>query len=48
MDVLLVEDEAEIREVVGEALRELGYEVLEAGDGPAGLGVLQGAEGPAT
>ncbi len=38
--VLLVEDEALVREVVAQALGELGYRVLEAGDGPAALRVL--------
>ena len=39
--VLLVEDEAEVRAVAAEYLRELGYQVLEAEDGPAVLQVLQ-------
>ncbi|MDQ2804755.1 MAG: hybrid sensor histidine kinase/response regulator, partial [Pseudomonadota bacterium] len=43
--VLLVEDEAGVRELVAERLRELGYHVLEAGDGPAALRVLQGSYG---
>ncbi len=35
--VLLVEDEAEVRALIGGQLRECGYEVLEAVDGPAAL-----------
>jgi PAS domain S-box-containing protein len=38
--VLLVEDEAAIRIFVSEALRELGYRVIEAVDGPTGLHTL--------
>jgi len=41
--VLLVEDEEIIREVTAEALRELGYRVIEAEDGPDGLRALQKA-----
>jgi PAS domain S-box-containing protein len=43
--VLLVEDEAQVRELVAEALRELGYDVMEASDGPAALRVLHGSRG---
>jgi PAS domain S-box-containing protein len=39
--VLLVEDEAQVRGVAAETLRDLGYHVLEAGDGSAALRVLQ-------
>jgi len=39
--VLLVEDEDGVRAVAAERLRELGYEVLEAGDGPAALRLLR-------
>jgi CheY-like chemotaxis protein len=41
--VLLVEDEEIIREVTAEALRDLGYQVIEAEDGPHGLAALQRA-----
>jgi len=40
--VLLVEDEADVRTAVAEHLRDLGYRVLEAGDGPAALRLLRG------
>ncbi len=39
--VLLVEDEELIREFTAEALRELGYCVIEAEDGPDGLHALR-------
>lgn len=39
--VLLVEDEALLRELVMEGLRDAGYHVLEAGDGSAGLRALE-------
>ncbi|PPQ31141.1 ATP-binding protein [Rhodopila globiformis] len=39
--VLLVEDEEVIREITAEALRELGFRVIEANDGPDGLEALQ-------
>jgi PAS domain S-box-containing protein len=41
--VLLVDDEAAVRGPAAERLRELDYQVIEAADGPAALGVL--AEG---
>ena len=48
--ILLVEDEQQTRRLVGEALRESGLTVVEAGDGPAALRVLReprpDAEGP--
>ncbi|MFC3607667.1 PAS domain-containing protein [Stutzerimonas tarimensis] len=40
--VLVVEDEAAVRMLVVEVLRELGYEVLEAVDGDSALALLQG------
>ncbi len=39
--VLLVEDEAVLRELAAENLQEAGYEVIEAGDGADGLEILQ-------
>jgi DNA-binding response OmpR family regulator len=38
--VLLIEDEHALREVVEEVLREAGYRVLTARDGPTGLQIL--------
>ncbi|KAA2211586.1 response regulator [Pseudoroseomonas oryzae] len=40
--VLLVDDEDVAREAAAERLRELGYRVLEAADGPAALHLLDG------
>ena len=42
--VLVVEDEAAVRMLVVEVLEELGYQVLEAIDGPSALPFLQGGE----
>ena len=39
--ILVVDDEAAVRNVAGEALRELGYRVLSAPDGRAALNVLK-------
>jgi PAS domain S-box-containing protein len=39
--VLVVEDEAVVRSLVVEVLSELGYQVIEAHDGPSGLAILQ-------
>jgi PAS domain S-box-containing protein len=41
--VLLVEDEADLRRLAAEALRDSGCTVLEAKDGPTGLSVLRSA-----
>jgi CheY-like chemotaxis protein len=41
LHILLVEDEALLRELVMEHLLDAGYRVSEAGDGTAGLEVLQ-------
>jgi PAS domain S-box-containing protein len=40
--ILLVEDEIDLRVSTAESLRELGYRVLEAGDGPTALSLLDG------
>ena len=42
--ILLVDDDNAVREVTAEALREVGYEVLEAGSGGAALEVLDGLD----
>jgi len=42
--VLMVEDDADLREMVAENLRDLGYRVLTAPDGPAALALLEGKE----
>jgi PAS domain S-box-containing protein len=39
--VLVVEDEASVRDVVVEVLADLGYHALQAPDGPAGLRMLE-------
>ena len=39
--VLVVDDEPHVRAVIVEVVRELGCEVLEAGDGAAALAILQ-------
>lgn len=44
--VLLVDDEDAARAPAAERLRELGYSVLEAADGPAALHLLQSSELP--
>jgi signal transduction histidine kinase/CheY-like chemotaxis protein len=41
--VLVVEDEAAVRNLVVEVLHELGYRPLEAGDGPSALELLEGS-----
>jgi PAS domain S-box-containing protein len=40
--VLVVEDDPDVRGYTVDTIRELGYEVLEARDGPSALKVLQG------
>lgn len=41
LKILIIDDEAPIREVLSESLRDDGYEVLTAPDGPTGLAVLK-------
>jgi PAS domain S-box-containing protein len=41
--ILVVDDKDELRKVVVKQLRELGYEAMEAVDGPAALRILGGA-----
>ncbi len=41
--VVVVDDEATLRMLVSEVLGDLGYQMLEAGDGAAGLRLLEGA-----
>lgn len=41
--ILVVEDEMVVRSLIAEVLREQGYGVIEAADGPEGLAVLIGA-----
>jgi signal transduction histidine kinase len=42
--ILVVEDDAKVREIAVSLLRELGYRVLEAVDGPSALAVIEGEE----
>jgi PAS domain S-box-containing protein len=42
--VLVVEDEPLVRMLIVDVLNELGYSVLEAGDGPSGLRILQSSK----
>lgn len=44
--ILLVEDEAPLRKLIGNALRAHGYRVLEAGDGGAGVDAGQQSDAP--
>ena len=39
--ILVVEDDDQVRSLSGEVLRELGYHVLEAIDGPSALRILE-------
>jgi PAS domain S-box-containing protein len=43
-NVLVVEDDTIVRQLIVEVLRELGYRVREAGDGPSGLRILESDE----
>jgi PAS domain S-box-containing protein len=43
---LLVEDDARVRRAVRRMLERIGFDVMEAPDGEAGLGVAAGHEGP--
>ncbi len=42
--VLVVEDEALVRDMIAEELRDAGYDVLEAGDGEVASGFLTTSE----
>jgi PAS domain S-box-containing protein len=42
--VLIVEDEGAVRTLVVEAITEMGYQALEAVDGPSGLAILQSTQ----
>jgi CheY-like chemotaxis protein len=44
--VLVAEDNDDVRAYTVEVLRELGYRVIEAGDGPATLAALDAEQGP--
>jgi len=44
--VLIIEDDADIRESVTMALEELGFEVVTAGNGATGLSVMRGLPRP--
>ena len=37
MKLLVVDDDRELRELIGFVLRSAGYQVVEAGDGPEAL-----------
>lgn len=41
LKILIIDDESPIREVLSESLRDDGYEVMAAADGPSGLEVLK-------
>lgn len=42
--ILVVEDDARVRRVTAERLRELGYAVIEAGDGPSALECVESGD----
>ena len=42
--VLVIDDEATVRMLVTDVLDELGYHTIEAGDGPAGLRIVNSSE----
>jgi CheY-like chemotaxis protein len=42
--ILLVDDDALVRDVIAESLADLGYEVMRAEDGPSALGLLDSGE----
>jgi CheY-like chemotaxis protein len=44
--ILIVDDEAIVRNSLKRALTRFGYRVLEAGDGPSALAAMQGANPP--
>jgi two-component system cell cycle sensor histidine kinase/response regulator CckA len=44
--ILVVDDEAALRELISRGFRQRGYEVVEAGDGLAGLDVARSATVP--
>ena len=44
--IVLIDDESTLRQMVGEALREKGYRVLEAANGIEGLSLVQGGVKP--
>ncbi len=44
--ILLIEDEPAVRRLAGSVLRGLGYEVIEAGSGPAAIGIARQRSAP--
>ncbi|KQZ73281.1 hypothetical protein ASE06_12835 [Sphingopyxis sp. Root214] len=42
--ILVVEDEILIRFILADSLRDIGYQVLEAGDGAEGLNILSSGQ----
>ncbi len=45
--ILVVDDDAQVRDLVSEYLRDVGYHVLEAPSGRKALCILDGTEAPA-